>query len=178
MTTYVALLRGINVGGNTRLRMADLTALLHDLGYRDIRTYLQSGNAIFEAQGQPAEITAAIEKGLAERFGLTIRVMLRTKADLERIAAANPFKDEVIEEDRTLFVSFLFAPLDADRQKELRDLSNPLELIEPREHEVYTLLVRAHFPKSHMSGNILGRKLKADSTTRNWNTLSHLIALM
>ena len=178
MITYVALLRGINVGGNNRLPMADLTALLTSLGYTNVRTYLQSGNAIFEAEGTTQAIEASIEAGLLERFGLKIRVMVRTKDDLERIFAANPFKDEIIEADRTLFVSFLFTPLDAAQLKALEALSNPEELIAPRKNEVYTLLVRAHFPKSHMSANTLGKKLKVDSTARNWNTLSNLIERM
>lgn len=173
---YVAFLRGINVGGNTKVPMKELSALFVDLGFTDVQTYLNSGNVLFRApEGDHQKV---IEGGLVKVFGLTIRVMIKTKADLEKVVKENPFAHEVIEKDRTLFVSFLFDPLSAENQKAIRELSRPEELLEPREHELYTLLVRGDFPQSFMGRSQLLTKWKTDSTARNWNTITTVLTRM
>ena len=179
MTTYVALLRGINVSASTQMPMADLSQLMAELGYTDIATYLRSGNVIFKAEsGTVEEHEKRIQEAIAKRFGFESRIMVKTKDQLLAAREKNPFKHEKIEADRTLFVSFLFEPLSKEGQKILAAMSNPEELIAPFEWEVYTLLVRAHFPQSAMGKNLLAKRAKADSTSRNWNTLNKLIDRM
>lgn len=159
------------------MNMKELAALFSSLGYIDVSTYLNSGNVVFSAP-QRADLEATIETALQKQFNLTIRVMVKTKAELETVRDQNPFAQEVIEKDRTLFVGFLFSPLSPDLQKEIDALSSPSELIRAREEVVYTLLTRADFPKTHASKNTLGKKFKTDSTTRNWNTLNAVIERM
>jgi uncharacterized protein (DUF1697 family) len=107
MKTYIALLRGINVVGNNPLPMKELVALLGDLGCRNVRTYIQSGNAVFhcsesDASRLPGKITAEVKK----RRGFEPLVLLLTTEDLERALAANPFP-EADSEPRSLHVYFM-----------------------------------------------------------------------
>lgn len=92
-TTYVALLRAVNVGGTGKLPMADLRALCEVEGFVDVRTYIASGNVVFRAAGTQAEVKAALEAMLARHFGKPAGVMVRTHAELAAVLAANPFPD-------------------------------------------------------------------------------------
>jgi uncharacterized protein (DUF1697 family) len=176
MTHYVAFLRGINVGGNAKVNMKDLVVLFEALGFSKVSTYVNSGNVIFEAPA--ADHQKVIEEALEKKLGFKIRVMVKTKEELEQVVEANPFAGETIGNDRTLFVSFCFDQISPETQEVIKTLSNPNELLEPRLHEVYTLLVRGHFPDSFMGKSKLLKQFKIDSTTRNWNTLTTVISKM
>ena len=89
--TYAVLLRGINVGGKNKLPMPALRTLLEDAGYDGVATYIQSGNVVLRSSLAEGALTRAVEKQIAEEFSLAIRVVVRTHAELERIAGANPF---------------------------------------------------------------------------------------
>ncbi|HEY4868864.1 MAG TPA: DUF1697 domain-containing protein, partial [Candidatus Dormibacteraeota bacterium] len=90
--TFVALLRGINVGRNKRLAMSDLRALLEALGYGDVRTHLQSGNAIFTTgRGAESKLEQQISARISADLGLDVSVLVRTSAELAAVAAGNPF---------------------------------------------------------------------------------------
>ena len=90
MTRMVALLRGINVGGRV-LPMAELRALCAELGWRDVETYIQSGNVVFAADGKPAELEAALERAIEKRFGMQVPVVIRTERQWAAYPAGNPF---------------------------------------------------------------------------------------
>jgi uncharacterized protein (DUF1697 family) len=94
MGTHVALLRGVNVGGR-KLAMADLREIITTLGHADVSTYIQSGNALFST-GRPdtAELAREIEKGIADRLGMDVGVIVLSRADLGAMIAANPYADE------------------------------------------------------------------------------------
>lgn len=179
MTHFVAFLRGINVGGNNKINMKELAELFVKLGYHDVQTYLNSGNVLFVSDEKSNEVHAKkIEDALLEKFGLKIRVMIKTKAELEFARDANPFKNEKYGDEATLFVSFLFnSATDTDRET-IKSWSSDHEKISATKHEVYTLLFREAFPKSSMGKSWLLNKLKLDSTARNWNTLNNVIERM
>src|SRR4051812_45464873 len=91
---YVALLRGINVGGHATVAMADLRALVTDLGYAEPRTLLQSGNLIFRSDARPtAELERNLEAAAAERLGLRTDFLVRTPDEWQDVVAGNPFRD-------------------------------------------------------------------------------------
>src|SRR5262249_59785660 len=89
--TYAALIRGINVGGRAKLPMPTLKAGLTELGYEGVVTYIQSGNAVFRADGRSGDVAAAVERRILEDVGLAVTVMVRTHAELARVATRNPF---------------------------------------------------------------------------------------
>ena len=90
MATYVALLRGVNFGGKT-LPMAELRRLFVDLGHTDVRTYIQSGNVVFDAAGSAARVVAELERRIAGDLGLDTTILLRSAKDLARVVEKNPF---------------------------------------------------------------------------------------
>ena len=105
MTTFVALLRGVNVGKAKRVAMADWRAQLEGLGYRDVRTLLNSGNAVFRATGRSAaKHAAAIARALAESPGIRVATLVRAAAELARIVEGNPFAGSVADPSRLLVI--------------------------------------------------------------------------
>src|SRR5688572_6245361 len=91
MASFIALLRGINVGGRARVPMAELRDLCAGLGWHDVRTYINSGNVAFEASGKGPMLEAALKKALEGAFGFAPAVIVRSDAELKALMAANPF---------------------------------------------------------------------------------------
>src|SRR3954451_21966969 len=116
MARLVALLRGINLGSQRRVAMADLRALLEELGYTDVRTVLASGNVVFT--GSKAKAREKLEAALAERFDMEIDVVVRTMEELHAVIEADPFKGKVDNATR-YFVAFLDSQPKAERLAEL-----------------------------------------------------------
>ena len=115
MTTYVAMLRGINVGGRQRVSMSSLKALVTGLGHHDVETYIQSGNVVFRSPDAVAETVARrIEEQIARELGLTVSVLVRTAAELKRIRATNPFLKSG-KDPASLYVIFLSVAPDRTR---------------------------------------------------------------
>ncbi len=108
---YIALLRGINVGGH-QVKMDRLRGLFGELGYQNVRTYIQSGNVFFDADlDDRAALTSAIEQRLASALGYAVPTCLRTVDDLERTLALNPFTDTVVTPDMRLNIVFATRPI-------------------------------------------------------------------
>ena len=173
MTRYAALLRGINVGGNNKVAMADLRALLDGLGYTDVRTHLNSGNAIFtSSDAKPDALAAAIEKAIASELGLTIKVVVRSGPELRRVIDHNPLADVATDPSKHL-VTFLSAPLDAAKLATVDPADFEPDLFRVVDREIYMW-----FPDG-MGDAKLGRlawdkRFGVVATGRNWNTVLKL----
>lgn len=169
-----ALLRGINVGGANKIAMAELRALVAELGFLSVGTHLQSGNVVFSAPGSsPEQAAAAIEAAIRERFGLGIPVLARTAQELSRIVDAHPLRDLASNPSRMLVV-FLSAPVDGARIAEVREQQYAPDRFVAGEREIYvwapngvseTKLTYAFWEKQ--LGGIT-------ATARNWNTVERL----
>ncbi len=132
MTVYVALLRGINVGGNNILPMKEFRALLTSLGCEDVATYIQSGNAVFASSGKASKLSELIADGIESGFGFRPSVMVLTAGDFEAIATGNPFSVPA-DEANQVHISFLQKPaLKANtvRLKEIATASEKFVLTE------------------------------------------------
>lgn len=172
--TQVALIRGINVGRAKRVAMADLRAMVAELGYGEVRTLLNSGNVVYTADDAPAEAAARIEEGLATRLGVPARVVALTAAEVAAIVAGNPLGG-VADDPSRLLVAVLADP--ADRPK--------LEPLAAEEWggDAFALGERAAY--LWCAGGILesrlpeavSRALRDGVTTRNWATMTKLHAL-
>ena len=174
MTIYVALLRGINVGGKHSLPMQDLRDVLAALGCEDTKTYIQSGNAVFRSDDERGLLSSNIEAAVAEKFGFAPKVLVLTIDDYQSILAANPFP-KAVDDAKSLHVSFLAeAPVDPDL-KSLHTLKSPTEN--------YELLANAFY--LHAPDGIGRSKLAAKVekclgvpvTGRNWRTATKLAEL-
>lgn len=173
MTVCVALLRGINLAGRTRVSMADLRRLVTELGHADVRTHLQSGNVVFtNSGGSPSRVARDIEQRIAEELDLSVDVLLRTADDMAAVVAANPFRKEV-DDISTLHVTFLAQPPD---RKAVRAFQAPDG--DPARYAIVDREVYLHTPqgygRSKLSNAYVERKLEVRATTRNWNTVSKL----
>ena len=179
MSEYLALLRGINVSRNQRIAMADLRALLAGLGYTGISTYLQSGNALFSSDSTDADALAAqIERAITAELGLTVRVLVRDRADLRRIVAANPLAD-IATDPAKLLVTFLSARPDAEALLAVDPASYAPERLAVGEREVYVWYPEG-VRKAKLNPPFFEKRLGKGSagTARNWNTVTKLLALM
>jgi uncharacterized protein (DUF1697 family) len=172
MTRYVALLRGINVGGNKRIAMADLRALLSGLGYADVRTHLQSGNAVLTATGTPDRITAAIEERIAAELGMSVSVLVRDAAEMRRIVEANPLADVALDDSRYV-VLFLSRPLDPELVAALDPAAYAPELFRVAEREVY-LWHPDGIRDAKMNKINWERRFGVVASARNWRTVTTL----
>jgi uncharacterized protein (DUF1697 family) len=177
-TTYAALLRGINVGGSRKVPMADLRTLMEDLGHDGVRSYLQSGQAVFTAghgdeDSLAAELTDAIEK----RFGFTVDVIVRDHAYLKAIADNCPFPAAELE-GKQLHVTYFSAPVDADRFAEIDQAAYLPEEFRLGDRALYLYapngLGRSKLAE-HLSKPRLNKGLIA--TSRNWNTVVKLVEM-
>jgi uncharacterized protein (DUF1697 family) len=169
--TYVALLRGINLGGRRRVAMADLRSWLTDLGYADVRTLLQSGNAVFRTAKRPATVEREVEARLAEGTGFQVDCVIRTTDELRAVVEADPL-GSVADNGSRYHVTFLrTAPAEPDFAP---DAFAP-ELFHLGEREIYFWT-----PDGTIKSKVLAAftpKKGEVATMRNWNTVTKLLAL-
>jgi uncharacterized protein (DUF1697 family) len=170
MAIYIALLRGINVGGNI-LKMDRLREVCAKLGPKNVRTYVQSGNVIFEAQGSASHWAETLERKLAGESRLPVSVMVRTAAEMSAVLAGNPFLKEKGIDTARLAVTFLqHAPPKAALEA-LAALKIGAERYHHAGREIYL-----HCPNGFADSKLyaLEKVLKQRTTTRNWNTITKL----
>jgi uncharacterized protein (DUF1697 family) len=177
--THVALLRGINVAGKNMLPMKELARMFADAGYTNVRTYIQSGNVIFEAPAGAAGtpkmadgITANIEK----RFGFRIPIVLRTSDQLRKTIRDNPFLAEGVPE-KALYVYFLANSLQAGAIAGLDPTRSAPDAFQVRGQEIYLHLPNG-MGRSKLTNAYFDSKLCTTCTFRNWATVLQLAAMM
>jgi uncharacterized protein (DUF1697 family) len=172
MNCYVALLRGVNVGQNV-LRMERLRELCGDLKLKNVRTYVQSGNVVFEADGMASKWAQALERKLAGETRLPVTVIVKTAADIAEVLAANPFLKEKGVDPVRLHVTFLQqAPHGAALDALARIQAGP-DRLRWAGTEIY-LSCPEGYGRSKLSNGTIEKVLKVRATTRNWNTVNEL----
>ncbi|MFC3750103.1 DUF1697 domain-containing protein [Paenibacillus sp. GCM10012306] len=177
MPTYVALLRGINVGGNKIIKMQDLKAMFQSLGYENVRTYIQSGNVVFESsETSYSAVGKDIEQQIETVFGFEVSVIIRTQEELERVIADNPFDLSEPEDFKRLYVSFLAAEPSAEALEKLLPYGDGPDKIRFVGREMYTLY-EISVSKSELFKVPVDKILGMPITARNWNTVNKLAAL-
>ena len=166
MTAFVALLRAVNVGGTGTLPMRDLVAMCEHAGYRNVRTYIASGNVVFSTHAKESAVKATLEKALHAYAGKPIGVVVRTADELAAVLAGNPFPDAPPNKVVAIFLDKAPDPGAADAATGRKN-----EVVRPSTREIYV-----HYPDG------LGRsKLKipaaAQGTARNMNTIAKLVTM-
>lgn len=169
MTTYVALLRAVNVGGTGKLPMAELTAMCADAGFVGARTYIASGNVVFASDGDEAWVKAALEARLAAYAGRPVGVCVRTAAELAAVLAANPFAAAAGHAPNRTVAIFLDAPPPADALDHVRHRTT--EQLALGRREVYVAYGDA------MADSRLVVPAAQAGTARNMNTVARLVAM-
>lgn len=171
MTIYIAFLRGINVGGHNMIKMAELKQLFETMGFSNVKTYIQSGNVLFESGEKADHLVQRIEQEIKAVFGFSITVVLRTSTELEQIIKNCPFAPNTLSEGESIHVSLLIAPPSQEGIEKLASSYNDIDEYQIVDQEVYQLFHQS-IRNSKLSINL--QKLGVAATARNWKTMNKL----
>lgn len=176
---YISILRGINVGGHKKVKMADLKSLYETQGFESVTTYIQSGNVIFESTKNLNKTSArdSIEKAIEEKYGFHVPVDIRTNKELEQVVENCPFEEALSEENSAkVLVTFLQSTPSKQNQNLLLKLVKPPEKLTIQGEEVY-LYCPNGYGKSKLTNTFIENKLDSSATTRNWKSVKKLYEL-
>ena len=172
---HIVLLRGVNLGPRNRLSMPELRQRLAEAGFPDPRTYRQSGNVVLAGEAPTAEVGERVRAVIAQRFGLELEVVVRTRDELAEVVRRNPLKSVAVDPKRYQ-VSFLSEPLDRDEVQSLASLAVGDERLVAAGRELY-----AWHPdgvaRSKLWARLAGSGLGVTATARNWATVTSLLAM-
>ena len=177
-TQYLALLRGINVGGNNIIKMADLKACFESMGLTDVVTYIQSGNVIFKsAEKDKAKLTKKIEVGLSERFNYEARLVVISYKQLKQAVDESPRGFGKQPDKFRCDVIFLKEPLTAKEAMKNVSMKEGVDSGSAGKDVLYFSRLTARASSSHLT-KIISTPMYQYMTIRNWNTTTKLLALM
>lgn len=175
MKTYIALLRGINVSGQKKIKMADLKQTLENSGLQNVKTYIQSGNIVFDSEITETDMLQdKIHNAILNDFTFEVPVLVKISSQLEMILTANPFTDEV-EENRLYFV-LLEKPPEQSLVDEFNEVNFVNEDFSITKACVY-LCCKNGYGNAKLNNNLIERKLKVQATTRNLKTMQKLVEM-
>lgn len=178
MNQYIAILRGINVGGNRKIKMADLKELFTGLGFTEISTYIQSGNVLFSSA--KAEDTMALgdklEQAIAKTFGFDVPVIVRTVEELQQAVAANPFYASPDADIERLHLTFLKTTPEADKLDAINEINHSPDKFAIIGNHAF-VYCSGRYSESKLTNAFFEKKLKVPATTRNWKTVLKLMDL-
>ncbi len=181
MNSYVALFRGINVGGQHKVKMDELRGLHETLGLHDVKTYIQSGNVVFQGDEGNKEDAEGVQRRIAEAFaqkwGFQSEVVVRTRDELYALGERNPFRGQDGRESNWIVVMFLAAVPDSMAEERLRQAYSG-----PEEYKLLGKELFIYYPegigRSKFSNSFIEKKIKVAGTARNWNTVLKLQEMM
>lgn len=175
---YISMLRGINVSGQKKIKMDDLKTLYQDLGLKNVETYIQSGNVVFDSTSKNKEkLKQNIENGIVTKYKFHASVEIRTNKDMDNIIKANPFGPIDIEKDsKSVYVTFLSERPPKERMAEIHRYVKKPEKLVVKDSTVY-IYCPTGYGKSKLSNNFVEQKLKVKATTRNWKTVNKLFEM-
>lgn len=177
MSTFIALLRSVNVLGKNMIKMPELARAFDKAGFRNVRTYIQSGNVIFETGKESGEsLSAKIREMITKSFSLTIQVLVITPQELSDIALQNPFAERPEVDLSRMHVTFIDRDAEAERAEKLLSYHYPPDEIIIGKRAVYV-----HCPdgygRTKFHNNFIEKKLSVNATSRNWNTCLKLMEM-
>ena len=170
MTVYVGLLRGVNVGGKSKLPMADLRRVVEGCGFDDVRTYVQSGNVVFSAMGAASAVARKLRSAIAAETKLDPPIAIRTAAQLAKVVERCPFDDTA-----NVHVTFLVEGAKGAAPKVDREQFAP-ERYDVKGKEVY-LYLPTGLGRSKLAAALSKGAAAANGTTRNWRTVTTLLEM-
>lgn len=177
MKTYIALLRGINVSGQKKIKMADLRAQLQALPIQNIQTYIQSGNIVFEgASTANSDLANQIEQNIKQNYGFEVPVLIKSPEDLKNTLENNPFLKDSNKDIKRFYVTFLAEAPAPDLVEKLKEVD-----YSPEEYVILNDSIYFYSPQGYgrakMNNNFFEKKLKVSATTRNWRTIHKLLEM-
>src|SRR5438132_9312681 len=178
MAAYVAILRGVNVSGHNTIKMEVLRGLCEGLGFRNVGTYIQSGNIVFQtAPENSATLSKRIGKTIFQSFGFDTPVLVRTSKEIRNVIASNSFLKEKGIDSSKLHVTFLSETAQKGSEKKLETLATNPDRFYPASHEIY-LYCPGGYGRTRLSNNAIEKALSIEATTRNWKTTNTLFEMV
>ncbi|HVS21318.1 MAG TPA: DUF1697 domain-containing protein [Pyrinomonadaceae bacterium] len=178
MIKYVAFLRGINVGGKRLIKMEDLRRVVESLGLKNVRTFIASGNVLFEtSQTNRDALTRKIEKKLLTAFGHDVPVVLQTIDELRDILRRGPFKNIKPSPDVMMCVTLLTGEPKGSPKLPLQSAIENLEVLAIKNRAAFILWRRKKNGMFSFPNNFFEKEFKVTATTRQWNTINRIVAL-
>ncbi|WP_445492635.1 DUF1697 domain-containing protein [Niallia sp. 03133] len=171
MTVYIALIRGINVGGHHIIKMKDLKTLLINKGLLEVTTYIQSGNILFQSEENAGYIQQLIEDEIKTFYGFSVTVVVRTLSEWEQIIQHCPYPVHSLAEGESVHLALLEKEPSNEAIQHLHAYVNELEACELHGKEIY-LFLRRSFHKSKLAIQL--QKIGIPTTVRNWKTVAKL----
>ena len=173
---YIALLRGINLGGNVMIKMDVLKSEFENLGFKNVTSYINSGNLAFETRSASEQkLCSKIEAAVADLTGRDVDVMVREQKDIDRIIESNPFEGQY-ESHKEMHVLFLKEPMPGAKSELLTESALDGEKYEIKDREIYCLLPNG-VANSLLTKGFFEKKPRVSYTGRNWRTVEKLAAL-
>jgi uncharacterized protein (DUF1697 family) len=174
MTTYISMLRGINVSGQKKIKMDELKKLYESLDFKNVQTYLHSGNVIFECSDtNVAKLINKIERKIKNSFGFDVLVLIRTITEIQKLIENTPF---VKKDTSKLHVTFLSDTPTKSPINEINKIKDKSEEFFISGKEIYLFCPKG-YGRTKLSNNFFERKLKLSATTRNWKTVNKLLEI-
>lgn len=176
MTTHLALLRGINVSGHNMMKMEALKTMLENIGFQNVRTYLQSGNVFVDSEEDAAKVGFMIKQEIFKVFGHEVPTIVITKEDLEMCFKNSPFLKEKDVDTKKLYVAFVSVALKSENINDLK-----ISQFKPDEASIDGNRIFIKYAvgagKTRFDQKYIEKKLNVTATIRNWNTVTNLLEL-
>jgi len=165
------MLRGINVSGQKKIRMADLRTLYESLGLINVQSYLQSGNVVFDSEEENVEkLRDSIEAQIESTYGFSVPVLIRTSEDFQRVIENHPFAEE---EAIRVLVTFLYERPDKSKLEDLSHHEDKVDQFAIGKQEIF-LFCPGGYGRTKLSNNFFEKNLSVVATTRNWKSVNAL----
>ena len=174
MTTYIGLLRAVNLGPTNKVAMADLRTLLSELGLADVKSLLQSGNLVFRSRQSAAKLEGILEAATGQRFGLATSFFVRSAEDWRSMIAANPFPSDAERDPGHLVALCLKDTPDRAAVAALQRAITGREIVRAKGPYAY-IVYPDGIGRSRLTSALIERHLKTKGTARNWNTVLKLM---
>lgn len=171
---YIALLRGINISGQKIIKMADLRTFLSTASLQSVRTYIQSGNILFESTLAKEELTKLIIETIEKHYGFYVPTIILTPAELQKAVENNPYPNA---EGNKLYLTFLSDTANMDGLAAIESVKQEGEAISLIDNVLYFHCSNGT-ARSKISNNLVEKKLETRATTRNWRTTSKLLEML
>ena len=177
MTKYISILRGINVGGHRKILMKDLKELYSSLGLKNVSSYIQSGNLVFESSKSHTELEATIHKAIEKKYGFDVPIIVRNKEEIEEAIQNNPYIEEDLSNITQVAMTFMKSTPSSENIEALKGAIETKDEYQIIGKNIYILLQRKYH-ETKLSNNFFEKKLGVECTTRNWKTVLNLKSML
>jgi uncharacterized protein (DUF1697 family) len=177
MNTYIALLRGINVSGQKKIKMDELQDIFEDLNFSVVETYIQSGNVAFQSENTDQyDLARLVKDEINEKYGFNVEVIVLSQDEIQNVLDRNPFIDDPTKDPERFYVTFLSEKPSTDKIENLKTYD-----YNPEEYHLINTTIYFYaangYGRAKMNNNFFENKLKVFATTRNWKTVNKLVEI-